>query len=122
MFPRIFACACLALMLSACAAREYTPVSMVQSGDDDLSCTAINQQIAANTATQAAFEANDRDVANGNTAKVVAGTVAGAVIPFAGLAMIGSTDLSNEEQAKARALADRNEHLEYIKKQRGCGA
>jgi len=115
MFPKIFAVTSLALLLSACAAREYTPVSMVQAGDDDLTCAAINQQIADNTAAQATFEKKDRDVENGNTAKVVA-----SAIPYVGMVALANADLSNEEQAKARAISDRNEHLEYLKKQKGC--
>jgi hypothetical protein len=36
------------------------------------------------------------------------------------LALVASTDLSNEEQVKARALADRIERLQYLAKQKGC--
>jgi len=36
------------LCLAACAAREVTPVAMSQAGDEQLSCTELNDQLAAN--------------------------------------------------------------------------
>ena len=115
MLQKVLAGAVLALALSACAATTYTPVAMVQAGDDDLTCAAIDQQITDNKTAQAAFEKKDHNVANGNVAKGVAGA-----IPYVGIVAIANANLSNEEQAKARALADRSEHLEYLKKQKGC--
>lgn len=88
---------------------------MEQPGDDALSCAQINQQIADNTAAEGKFAHADRQVENGNTAKVVGGAV-----PFVGPLIVGSADLSNEEQVKLRALADRNEHLAFIATQKKC--
>ena len=88
---------------------------MTQTGDDALSCPALKQQIADNTAAEAKFNHDDRQVENGNAAKV-----AGGAVPFVGPLIAGSADLSNEEQVKARALADRNEHLAFLAKQKGC--
>jgi hypothetical protein len=100
--------------LSGCAAKQFAAMPMVQPGDDALSCEQIKQQITDNGAAEARFEKEDKQVAGGNVAKVVAG---GALV---GPLAAGTIDLSNEEQVKARALADRNEHLAYLGKQKGC--
>ena len=104
-----------ALSLCCCAAREVIPVAMAQPGDDALSCADLKKQIADDSAAQAVYQRKDKQVEASNVAKNV-----GAVIPFAGLALVASTDLSNEEQVKARALADRIERLQYLAKQKGC--
>lgn len=104
-----------ALSLAGCAAREVTPVAMSQPGDDALTCDALNAQIAANSASQAAYEKKDKQVENANVAKGVGGAA-----PFVGPIIAASTDLSNEEQVKARALADRDEQLKYLAKRKGC--
>jgi len=88
---------------------------MSQPGDTTLSCDVLNAQIAANTASEAAYEKKDKQVENGNIAKGV-----GSAAPFVGPIIAASTDLSNEEQVKARALADRNEQLTYLAKHKGC--
>ena len=80
-----------------------------------MSCDVLNAQIAANTASEAAYEKKDKQVENGNIAKGV-----GSAAPFVGPIIAASTDLSNEEQVKARALADRNEQLTYLAKHKGC--
>ncbi|HEY2034020.1 MAG TPA: hypothetical protein VGH02_10085 [Rhizomicrobium sp.] len=105
----------MALCLCGCAARSFTSIPMVQSGDDGLTCAQIGKQIADNAAAEGDFQKKDRDVANANIAKGIGGAA-----PFVGPLIMASADLSNEEQVKARALADRNEHLEYLKKQKGC--
>lgn len=87
---------------------------MAQVGDDDLGCPALKQQIAANSAAMDQLLRKDKQVEQENVVKNVAGAM--LVGPLA----MGSTDLSNEEQVKARALADRNEHLIYLAKRKGC--
>jgi hypothetical protein len=108
-------CAALVVCLCACAAREFSSEAMVQPGDNALTCPEIKQQIAVNEAAGAQFRKEDKAVSQGNIAKGVAGA-----IPVAGILIVGSTDLSNEEQVKARALADRNERLDYLAKQKNC--
>ena len=49
----------------------------------------------------------------GNVAKGL-----GSAIPYLGLLIAGSTDLSNEEQIEARALIDRDERLQYLSQRR----
>jgi hypothetical protein len=88
---------------------------MTQPGDGALDCPAIKQEIAANTAAAGEYQRQDKQVEAGNVAKNV-----GAAIPVVGIAIAGSTDLSNSEQIKGRALADRNERLEFLAKQKGC--
>jgi hypothetical protein len=104
-----------AIFLSGCAAAEVTPVRMSQPGDQDLSCLALKQQIADNTAAAQKYLTRDHQVMEANTAKQV-----GGAIPIAGVLLIASTDLSNKEQIEARALADRDEHLQFLAKQKNC--
>jgi hypothetical protein len=89
---------------------------MVQPGDESLDCPALKQQIEANRAAAEDFVRKDKQVENQNAAKIVAGSV----IPFVGLLLVSSTDLSNEEQIKGRALVDRDERLTFLAKQKGC--
>lgn len=88
---------------------------MEQPGDEQLSCDALTRQIAANRTAESEFRKKDKQVEEGNSAKT-----AGGVIPGVGLLLAGSIDLSNEEQVKARAFADRNERLIFLSKQKGC--
>jgi hypothetical protein len=104
-----------ALGLGGCAAHDYKPVAMVQPGDDAMSCSDISKQMADNETAAAAFIRADKRVETGNTIKTV-----GSAIPYLGILIAASNDLSNEEQAKARALIDRNERLSYLAKQKGC--
>lgn len=101
--------------LCGCAAREVVPVAMAQPGDDALDCAALKRQIADNAAAEAVYVRKDKQVENANIAKGV-----GSAIPYVGLLIGASSDLSNEEQVKARALADRNERLAYLAKQKRC--
>jgi len=105
------ACACL----SGCAARTVIPVAMTQPGDEALDCTALTRELAANEAAAARFLHQDRKVEQANTARNV-----GSVIPGVGLLLVLSTDLSNEEQIKARALVDRDEQLRFLAKRKQC--
>lgn len=104
-----------ALALGGCATRDYTPVAITQPGDDALGCAAIAQQIADNNAAEAMFIRKDKNTESGNVAKTI-----GTALPYVGILVGATTDLSNEDQVKARALADRNEHLDYLAKKKGC--
>jgi len=106
---------CGVLCLWACAARDVTPVSMTEAGDETLDCPALQQQIAENEAAARAFLVKDKQVERANTAKVVA-----SAIPYLGILIAASTDMSNEERVKARALVDRNEWLTLLAKRKGC--
>jgi hypothetical protein len=88
---------------------------MSQSGDETLSCPQLQQQIANNQTEEARFLAKDKEVERGNVVKGV-----GAAIPYVGIAIAAQTDLSNEEQVRARALADRNQWLKLLAKRKGC--
>lgn len=98
-----------------CAARNVTPMPMVQAGDETLDCAALARQIAANEEAAARFLHQDKKVEQANTARNV-----GSVIPGVGLFLVLSTDLSNEEQIKARALIDRDEQLHFLAKRKQC--
>ena len=115
MFYRSAAAAILLLCLCGCAAREVTPVSMSQAGDEALSCAELQQKIAENDAAARAFLIKDKQVENENVVKGV-----GSAVPYVGILIGASTDLSNEEQIKARALIDRNEWLTSLSKKKGC--
>ena len=101
--------------LCGCAARSFTSIPMVQPGDDALTCSDVKRQIADNIVAIGAFQRKDKQVENANIAKGV-----GSAIPYVGILVGASSDLSNEEQVNARALADRNERLENLAKQKGC--
>jgi hypothetical protein len=104
-------CACL----SGCAARNVVPIQMAQPGDEGLDCAALARELAANEASAARFIHQDKKVEQANTARNV-----GSVIPGVGLLLVLSTDLSNEEQIKARALVDRDERLRFLVKRKQC--
>jgi hypothetical protein len=88
---------------------------MAQPGDESLGCPELNHQITDNRAAAEKFLIKDKHVEDGNTAKGVA-----SALPWVGLLAIASTDLSNEEQVKARALVDRDERLTFLAKKKGC--
>jgi hypothetical protein len=104
-----------ALLLSSCAAKQFAATPMAQPGDAALSCPELKQQISANRATAEEFARKDKQVEQGNVAKNV-----GGIVPGVGLLLVASTDLSNEEQVKVRAMIDRNEQLTYLAKRKGC--
>jgi len=106
-------CACI---LAGCAAKQVTSVPMTQAGDDQLDCSQLAQQIKSNQNQADYLQKKDQQVSQENVAK----NVAGAIIPYAGVLAIASTDLSNEEQVNARALTDRNEELTYLARKKGC--
>jgi hypothetical protein len=103
------------MCLSGCAARQVTPVRMTQAGDEALDCAALSHQIQENRGAAAALLQKDKQVESTNTAKVVAGA-----LPYVGPLFTASTDLSNEEQVKARAISDRNDWLLYLARKKGC--
>ena len=86
----------IAVSVAACGTRSVVPMSMAQPGDDRLACSAIVDQIATNRLAMAAYTTKDREVEQANAFFAIIGP------PFL-------IDLSNEEQIKARALADRND-------------
>jgi hypothetical protein len=104
-----------ALWLCGCAAREVTPVRITQPGDDSLTCSEMREQISTNQSEEARLLAKDKTVERGNAAKAV-----GSAIPYVGLAIAAQADLSNEEQVKARALADRDDWLKLVARKKGC--
>lgn len=105
---------CAALILSACAARDVTPIAMTQPGDAALSCTEIRSKIAAGQSEAADLFEKNQSVDRMNAAKVV-----GSIVLSGWIAL--SLDLSREEQIKMRALADRNEYLAHLESKKGCG-
>lgn len=107
--------AAAALCLAACAAPAVHPVSMSQSGDEQLSCPEIRQQLDANRRAADELLHKDRNTERENGAKVVA-----SAVPIVGLFAAASIDFSNQEQIKARALIDRNEKLNYLSRTKGC--
>jgi hypothetical protein len=88
---------------------------MAQPGDESLDCAALNREIAKNAAAAQDFMNRDHKVEQANAAKTV-----GSAIPYLGVLVMMSTDLSNKEQVEARALVDRDERLELLAKQKNC--
>jgi hypothetical protein len=112
---RIFCVAACAALLFGCAAAKVTPVRMSQPGDENLTCEALQQELAKNSAAAEDFVRRDKNVENANIAKNV-----GGAIPVVGILLVGSTDLSNKEQIQGRAILDRDERLTYLSKQKHC--
>jgi hypothetical protein len=104
-----------AACLSGCAAKTVIPVQMAQPGDESLDCAALADQIAQNELLAADFLKKDKQVERLNTARNV-----GGVIPGLGLLLVMSTDLSNDEQIRGRALVDRDERLRFLAKRKRC--
>jgi apolipoprotein N-acyltransferase len=112
---RLPAVAALVLSLAGCATRQVTPVAMSQPTDDRLTCSEIDQEMKSNQAAAADLLQQNQQVNQANAAKVVASVVLSGWIAL-------TVDLSNEEQIKMRALADRNEALAFLKTKRRCPA
>jgi hypothetical protein len=106
----------IGLTLAACGTRHVTPVSMSQRGDETLTCSELFEELRVNRSDALRLTARDRNVEQGNVAKNVVG---GLLAPI-GLLLIATSDLSNEEQVKARSLTDRNERLIYLARTKGC--
>ncbi len=103
------------LLISACAASQVTPVAMSQPGDGALDCGQLSAQRSSNNQQALVLLHDDSIVADRNAAKTVAG-----VLPGIGILIVLSTDLSNSEQIRARALIDRDEELAYLMKKQDC--
>jgi recombinational DNA repair protein (RecF pathway) len=112
---RLVAVAGFALPLASCAARQVTPVSMTQPTDDRLTCSEIDQGMKSNQAAAAELLQKNKEVDQANAAKVVASVLLSGWFAL-------TVDLSNEEQIKMRALADRNEALALLKAKKKCAA
>lgn len=112
---QILAAAVCAAVAAGCAAKQYTAMPMTQPGDDQLTCSQLQQQIADNEKAAGVLVKKDKAVEDGNAAKTVL-----SATPFIGILSAMAVDLSNEEQVKARAIIDRNERLTYLAKQKGC--
>jgi hypothetical protein len=110
---RLLLAAALALCIPACAARPVSPVAISQSTDDQLTCSELDQQIKSNQLAAVELLHKNKEVQEANTTKVVASVVFSAWIAL-------SIDLSHEEQIKMRALSDRNEELQRLKRQKRC--
>jgi hypothetical protein len=104
-------CACL----GGCAAKTVIPVQMAQPGDEAMDCAALADQIAQNERLASDFMKKDKQVERLNTARNV-----GSVIPGLGLLLVMSTDLSNDEQIRGRALVDRDERLRSLARRKQC--
>ena len=95
-----------ALLLGSCAARPANPVASAQPADAQLSCEAIDQELANNENEARGLVKLDSDVETRNVLSVI----------FFPLAL----DLSEKEQIEFRALFDRNRNLERLKRQKQC--
>ncbi len=88
---------------------------MSQEGDESLNCTELRSEIGRNEVSAEAFIKRDKKVMEENTVKGI-----GSAIPFLGILLVTSTDLSNKEQIEARALLDRNERLTFLYDKKNC--
>jgi hypothetical protein len=88
---------------------------MAQLGDENLSCPELQRQITDIRLEAQKYFRKDKKVEDGNTAKMI-----GSALPAVGILFAASVDLSNEEQIKGRALADRDERLTFLARQKNC--
>ena len=107
------ATAAATLTVSACAGRAPVPVQTVQMKDAIMDCTAINAEIAANTAHQGEL-GNEK---GGKVAQNVAAGVAGLFVPVLWFAM----DFQGATDKDTAALQARQNYLGSLAAQRGCG-
>ena len=105
----------LFLATTACGHRPSNPVLISQPGDKTLSCPSIDAQIQQNYELALALSGADSGV---ETKNAIAGSVA-VVLFWPALFVM---DFSNTEQIEMRALRDRNQNLERIRKTKGCPA
>jgi len=101
-----------ALLLTACAGRDPTPVQVAQTGDAARSCAAIDAEIVAN---------NERlgDLGREQGRKVgqnIAAGVAGLVVWPLWFAM----DFKGAAKVDQEALEERNKHLAAVARANGC--
>src|SRR6516165_5882613 len=98
------------LMVTACAGRAPAPVQTVQMKDNTMDCTAINAEIAANTAHQGELGSEK----GGKVAQNVAAGVAGLIIWPLWFAM----DFQGAADTESRALDARDQYLSTLALQR----
>jgi hypothetical protein len=98
------------LMVTACAGRAPVPVQTVQMKDAMMDCTAINAEIAANTAHQGELGSEK----GGKVAQNVAAGVAGLIIWPLWFAM----DFQGAADTESRALDARDQYLSTLALQR----
>ena len=98
------------LMVTACAGRAPVPVQTVQMKDAMMDCTAINAEIAANTAHQSELGSEK----GGKVAQNVAAGVAGLLIPVLWFGM----DFQGAADTESRALEARDQYLSTLALQR----
>jgi hypothetical protein len=98
------------LMVSACAGRAPAPVQTVQTKDAMMDCTAINAEIAANTAHEGELGSEK----GGKVAQNVAAGVAGLFVPVLWLAM----DFQGAADTESKALDARDQYLSTLALQR----
>jgi hypothetical protein len=104
------ATAAATLLVTACAGRAPAPVQTVQMKDTTIDCTAINAEIAANTARQGDLGSEK----GGKVAQNVAAGVAGLFIWPLWFAM----DFQGTADTESRALDARDQYLSSLALQR----
>lgn len=98
-----------AFAVASCAARQANPVSLTQPNDSQLTCEAIDAEIATNEQQAVQLTNLDGEVITNNVLSQIPVT-----------AIFHRLDLSQKEQVEFRALFDRNEHLGRLKREKQC--
>ena len=102
------------LVLAACAGRDAAPVAVVQPGDKDLDCPAIQAEVLANNAQVQQLASEE----GGKVAQNVAAGVVGLFIWPVWFAM----DFKGAASKDETALQSRQQYLAVLAAQRNCGA
>lgn len=103
----------LALALSGCAGREAHPVAVAQYGDDQLSCSSIQAEIASNQAQANSLQSQAATHNATNAGVAVVGT-------FLFWPALFALDLTDYEKVEANALMQRDAHLQQLASDHKC--
>jgi hypothetical protein len=109
---RFFALA-FALVATGCAGRASSPIAMVQTGDQELSCSQLRAEVLRNEQQAQTLYDQHKKASDSN----IAIGVVGAVLFWPALFAL---DTGTAEKDEARALEGRNSHLSFVSAQKKC--
>jgi hypothetical protein len=113
MRSKLAAVGIIAAVLAACAGRDAQPVAVVQPGDQQLDCAAIQAEVVANNKTV-------QELSSEKGEKVAQNVAAGVVGLFIWPIWFGM-DFKGTAGTEEEALQNRQQYLAVLAAQRNCG-
>ena len=110
---RIIMTITVVLLAAACAGRSPAPVALVQPQDRNIDCAAIFAEVAANNQTISKLGGEKGDKVAQNVVAITAGVI---FLPFLFL-----MDFQGAAGKEIQALQARQQYLETLAEQQGCG-